>query len=398
MLIIEKKDISAYLVLTIFTMRSLCLTLNNTVGSNLPRLLIPIILIFLINADVRENGISTHSLLVILFYIVQIPATILISKDYISYYSYAIEAIGISYLCSRYIREDMMRAIRIIRNYMTFLVIVNIIIQMLFPAGIDVGSSTGGMYLFGIRIEFSAPYVLMIFCSLLYDALLYDRLYLSRQSIVMFVICFISLMAQQISTGIVAMSLIFVFIVLAYTFKGFKRINYWILLLIALVVTISIVVLQTSNFDFILNILGENETFSNRIYIWGSAIQQFLQRPIWGHGITQRGAFEITYASGWVGDTRPAHNQYLHVLYEGGIVAFIAYISFFLNLGNKIKKVDESHITFLIKMVVFVFCVMSITEIQSQRVWIFFAIAISFNVLEVLSRQDERGLLTEMEE
>lgn len=340
----------------------------------------PFILGVLLWQLIRSKAISRHSLLVILFYITLLIATLKGSKDYISYYSYAIQAIGASVICDKYIRYNKEWALKILRNYFIFISLVNMAFQLVFPSGILINGSP--QYLFGIRIEFTAPYVLMIFTSMMYDVISTNQFKISRVTKCMFVLSLISVIAQKVSTAIMAFFIIAVLVSLYKYFINFRTINYWVFLMIALILMIAIVFLsRTTLFAPLLELLGEDMTFNNRTFIWASAIVNFLQKPVWGHGVTQRAAFDIVYSANYIGESRPAHNQYLHVLYEGGIISIVVYCALFLHIGILMQKNHDTVKNCLVAIFVFAICLMSIGEIQSQRVWLFFLLSIAANVL-----------------
>ena len=376
-MIISKRNLRAYIVLLVFTTRSLCLFLSTSIGSNMPRIVMPLMLAYFAFSLIINKRNSFHCLLIIIFYLAALPATITLSKDYISYYSYAIQAIGITFVCSWYFSIDKLWALRVMRNFMIAVSLLNVIVQIFAPSGIVIGSNTP-QYLVGIRIEFTAPYMLTLFLCTLYDVYTSGRLELSRLTKSIFIVCFISLMAQSVSTGLVAFVLSAILVYFYKRFVTYSKKHFWVLLTVNLALFLGIVVFsQTNLFNPILNLLGENATFSNRTYIWTSAISNFLNKPIWGHGITMRGAFDIVYSVNYTGDSRPAHNQFLHVLYEGGIIQTITYIAFFVYFGILIRKQENKNICCIVSIFVFIIGVMSIVEIQSQRIWLFILLAVS---------------------
>ena len=385
---ISRKNLRVYIVLLVFTMRSLCLFLSTSIGSNMPRIIMPLMLAYYVFSLIINKRNSFHCWLIIIFYLAALPATMTLSKDYIAYYSYAIQAIGITFVCNWYFSIDKLWALTVMRNYMIAVSLLNVIVQIFAPSGIAIGSNTP-QYLVGIRIEFTAPYILTIFLCTLYDVYTSERLELSRFTKTIFIICFISLLNQSVSTGLVAFVLSAILVYL-YRLVTYSKKHFWVLLTVNLALFLGIAVFsQTNLFNPILNLLGENATFSNRTYIWASAISNFLKRPIWGHGITTRGAFDIVYSANYTGDSRPAHNQFLHVLYEGGIVQIIIYIAIFVYLGILIRKQKDKNICCIVSIFVFVIGVMSIVEIQSQRVWLFILLAVSACML---SQNDKEGI------
>lgn len=379
---LSKKNIYIYAILFVCSMRSMCLFLTMPITSNFPRLVMPLVAIGCFVPLFVRKRIAIQSWLVISFYMLLFCSTVRESKDYISFFSYGLQATCVTLLCNRYFIEDRLFALGILRKFLLFIVSVNLVIQLMFPNGVSINGNSL-QYLFGIRIEFTTPYLLLLFVLLLYDYERTGEICASKDTMLWFSMCFISALEQRISTCLVAMSLVVVLFIVYKYFIRFSRRHYWILISIAVLIFILIVFLSEMKFVApILNMLGEDVTYNNRIYIWASAIQKIVQKPVWGYGVTQRAAFDITYSANYIGEARPAHNQYLHILYEGGLMALIAYAIMFINIGMLIHKHEDKSEACIISIFLFVVCIISISEIQSQRVWVFLILAIAANFLD----------------
>lgn len=87
--------------------------------------------------------------------------------------------------------------------------------------------------------------------------------------------------------------------------------------------------------EFLNTTLGESESFIERGMIWHNAVENILKSPVWGYG---SGAVRIS--SDIEGVLRSAHNNYLQLMIQGGISAFIFYL---ILIWNCIKRHNVMH-------------------------------------------------------
>ena len=89
---------------------------------------------------------------------------------------------------------------------------------------------------------------------------------------------------------------------------------------------------------------GQSDPTSGRMHFWGVAWRIFLDHPIIGAGFDAFGVAFTRYDT-WNGFFRveQAHNDYLQILADGGILAFACIVSFlFLFLKLSLRQVDRS--------------------------------------------------------
>ena len=87
-----------------------------------------------------------------------------------------------------------------------------------------------------------------------------------------------------------------------------------------------------SNFVQRLHSITQSDEHSNaeRRLVWGSAIRMFEDHPVLGVGMAQFGDMYPQYISPVAKEPglRHAHNNFLHVLAEAGVVGFLAFVGF----------------------------------------------------------------------
>jgi len=147
-------------------------------------------------------------------------------------------------------------------------------------------------------------------------------------------------------------------------FSGFNR----FVLIIVLIMLISISsILLIENYILVLEGFGKNITLSNRIYIWNTAFQHILDKPLLGYGFDAFWLDQeyIMDEFGW--GSPHAHNNILELLLDVGIIgASFAGIIFYdiLKKGyDNIKNRGEYGSWFIISIFI-----LFITTLMNQRI------------------------------
>ncbi|WP_221567170.1 O-antigen ligase [Alkalihalobacillus sp. TS-13] len=135
-------------------------------------------------------------------------------------------------------------------------------------------------------------------------------------------------------TGLVLLfiSLIYVFF-LSETSKKFKIIKVSCILVILLIIFTVLkdsIILSLPNMQRFFMIEQEINSgqFGNREYIWKGGIDLFLKNPMLGIGV---GTFSFEIKD-YIGEMKVAHNTFLSILVEQGIIGFSIYLSIFLGI------------------------------------------------------------------
>lgn len=116
----------------------------------------------------------------------------------------------------------------------------------------------------------------------------------------------------------------------------------------------------------IVDVLGKDMTFTGRTYIWMVVIWGIMESPFIGHGIRETGDLFDVYIPRVnqipFQGTFSAHNQFLQILYEGGMMAIIIVVLSVVMLNNLLKQCNNKKINVLFKSVFIAFLLMIIGE------------------------------------
>lgn len=317
---------------------------------------------------------------VILFYGVLAVSTLMFSKSYGDYLTYMVQGVGLTIICQYYMDRNAYNYINLVRRLIVSFILLNVLTQILIPGGIPRGDFR--FYFIGSRISFFQPYILGLYLCFVCEVLEYGELKLTLETMLLYAACIVSFLAERVTTGLIAMAILTMMLPLLkariyqffdYTFLTVIALGAWFLIVIAF---------QTSYLGGVLGAFGEDLTFNSRTLIWRSALFHIIRSPIWGYGITASGSFDLDMGSGIgvYGFRRPAHDQLLHVLYEGGAVAAVVYLLMLVVIGISVYKCKNRSLKYVTSCVMFVFNVASIVEIQSQRGWMFIMFAVMAHI------------------
>lgn len=324
--------------------------------------------VFLWNYFVGEKNVYVN--LIILWQMAYMISSYINKNFTNSVLFYAINAITTTLFVMENIRINPYSFIRRARNWFFFLLVINLG-QLLF--GTPYASTSGSVYVLGLRVNFTLYCYAAVVLSLAYDYYVREIRGISRFSIAVFVAAVITLVIPMVATGLIG----FLVILLAYIVLKHEK-NYWILAVIAVVSTWGIIYQADfiQIFGSFLNLFGKDLTFSVRTYIWQRALSLIPLKPVWGYGISDM------FVPAFGGVDHPAHNEILNVLYRGGVVsfAFIA-VAFILVVKKSIGRGKWHRICMAF---LFGIAIVMITEIlSSQNAYQFILALFYFTNMEV---------------
>ena len=129
-------------------------------------------------------------------------------------------------------------------------------------------------------------------------------------------------------------------------------------IVVALILFIGIVFLRFQNiFSFIIEgWLKKDLTFTGRTYIWDIFISEIKKSILIGHGIVDSKYLILTLNAGH------AHNYFLQILYQGGLLTLSMFLGFFFSAINKVKNCNEKK---YVGIVIFAYLISFIFEAYS---------------------------------
>lgn len=322
---------------------------------------------------------SKYLLTVIVFYIVLLISTITNGKTIDAFLTYFVMACGVTMMVEDEVRNGPVKFIRILRNILAVLIIVNLVSVIIYTEGIPIAND-GILYdgILGDRIAFTPFIILFFLVTLLYDKLKNKNI--SAFSLFVIGCGGLTIIIQDISTGMIALAAAIILLILGYSGRP-KLISYWGLFISFIIIFVAIVIFSVQYHipyfsHLLVDVLGRDLTFDNRTVIWSTAIADIVKKPLLGYGMTTSGDIYVTFE--YVSKTLTAHNQILHVLHEGGVIALCIFTAMFIEAGRKISMRKMSYISYLMMTTMFSVMLMMITEVQSQKALIFILLALAY--------------------
>lgn len=298
-------------------------------------------------------------------------------------------------LSTVYMQRDKYGYIRMLRNILLVFFLINFLTIILFPNGLYTVARTFGYeddnrYWF-LGFKNGIPkygLVLTALCALNYQNSR-DRkdLRLIWLSVVTTVL---SSVLIQSSSGLVS-SVLYTFLIWLTLREKKSKIadlcrmrNYVIVVCIAFIGLVLTTKLLENQFlqYFITQVLGEKLTLSGRTLIWARVFEIIRQGENFLFGIGYLEESDVARIIGITRNTVDAHNFYLEVLLEGGIIGFILMIVLFARFVIVLDRYRNHSAAKVLSAFMFCIMIVFIVENTSMRyIWIIFGICANIDIL-----------------
>ena len=303
----------------------------------------------------RRGKIDKFILFIILFYCSFLFSTFYFSQSYVNLIYEFASILSWIVLFKINMLDNKDKFLTTLENTFFILLLINFITIILFPGGFYLNSSGySGNYFLGYDnnlITYIFPALALSFTNSLNK-----NGKIGLKSIFLLIISFCSIIFTWSATGVVSM-VIMIVLFFAYTInkKNFPIKKY---IVVALCLFIGIVFLRFQNiFSFIIEgWLKKDLTFTGRTYIWDIFISEIKKSILIGHGIVDSKYLIRTLNAGH------AHNYFLQILYQGGLVTFSMFLGFFFSAINEVKNCKEKK---YVGIVIFAYLISFIFEAYS---------------------------------
>ena len=147
-------------------------------------------------------------------------------------------------------------------------------------------------------------------------------------------------LCASITPKLTAIIILLTFAFLVFFLRVFRKKDVSLIFLFSLTIIVSIflIFIYSRNIDsfpvlgnIIIKIFGKRPTLTGRTEIWANTVDAFLRTPIIGYGDFPYITYDIRVAA-------HAHNEYLNIAVQYGVIGLAIYLSFVLRI---IKKIDN---------------------------------------------------------
>lgn len=385
-LTIKMNDLKTYVCLLLFIIPLIPLEglyYINRLSYNFIYLFLMVVDVIVIAGCYFMHLCKTHkcekiTVIMLLMSIYNIALTAFLGGDLYGVVGVWVYSITMIFLIELY-KERMRFFLYTVLFYLEVLLVLNLVLIALFPDGMYAGDALqyGKIWLFGYKSTLQCYVFPAVIVSLMFSA--YNKCY--KNTLFLLVISHIICLAA--SNSMLLMGLLFLdLIVFVRLYKKkfiTKKIFYisicGIIFGNILIVGFTEAFLANQTVQYIIySILGKNATLSMRTSNWAAVLPEILSSPFLGFGYTSSLTREVLYGR----VTAHAHNIFLELLYENGLVGLLIFVLFNILIFNKLYKNYEKTSSRVIFCAIVVIYVMYIFENlfrkSSVLIWAIFAL------------------------
>lgn len=268
-------------------------------------------------------------------------------------------------ICLQYWIEDYTEQVyKILYAYLFMLVFINWISVSLFETGLIQVSTYANKYVayyfLGVTNQMGA-YILFASCMSIIYCLIKEKICFS--AIILNLCGYFTLLQVWSATSLLGMTFMLISLLVLSQRKILKKIFTPIKNILYILCVHYLIVILSSGAAFsylIVNILKKDLTFSGRRTIWEYALLQIKESPFWGYGEIQNARY-IT-----VGTAKfNAHNIFLQISLEGGIILFLIMLGIILFCFLEVKQCKNEKIGIILTELGIILFVMMVAEVYS---------------------------------
>lgn len=325
-----------------------------------------IIFLFFIKNSHRIK-ISGCSFFIILYEIVLFCSTVFHNGDIVRYCGPAISVISLVLLVEFVNFNFFEDFLKILRNLLFSLLILEVVLQLLYPEGI-----IKEINFLGIDNRLVFFFIPLIFVSVSYDILKKEKISVLTLTIILLSLwSTISLWAVGGFLGII---ILFLSVVFEEKLSKLKLLSLTNVLLLILFLNCAVVLLQAQFYfeDFITEVLKKDVTLTGRTYLWDWAIESVLIYPTFGFGVQSEDFMRIVF--NWV--VHP-HNMLLNYLITSGLFGTAIIFVMYFYLCSKVNIIQNSRLRILSILTVFTILFLSIADTLDSSAFIMIYVIIS---------------------
>ncbi len=279
-----------------------------------------------------------------------------------------------------YSKKSPRELLQAIVNVLILILSLNCIISILYPDGL-----INEIYFIGIRTRFTDVVFVTIALTILLDKI--DNKVISARSIISLALCLFHIFNFWIATAIIGI----VVAAICYFIIHKKHIIIDLRMVALISIIITLLLLLTNIMDgfswFIEKYLGKSVTMSGRTVLWTLSKDYIESSPIFGHGTPVNGNFILSYYKGnYI--LRQAHNQWLQIMYEGGIVSSAFFVGMIYLVNAPLKKNISCTGEFkVVYIAIIAFLIMMLSEIFSHTPYFYVLLFVGYNANNFLSQK-----------
>jgi O-antigen ligase len=263
--------------------------------------------------------------------------------------------------------------------FFTAYIFINFASIILYPDGLYIVDDVKSYWFLGHKNSYVKYMIIAILFNFL--RIRFENKKVDLSIIALLIISFVSVLLVDSSTSIIGLSIISLYFIIPWFFNKFSKSAYKIYVIITCILCFLILILGVqNNFSYIIeNVFDRDASFTGRTIIWKANMEDISKQPILGHGIE---SVDLRIERAWYVEAVNAHNLYLEILYQGGLLLFISFIAIIIKTGIEIKKCKKNEAVSFVSLVVGTMLMMAIVE--SYPIYmIFMLLIIAMNIKHI---------------
>ena len=317
-----------------------------------------------------KNGMRKHitSLIMSVFFVFLVLALTVINNGNLRYAVFSYAPCLVMCLLIYTFRNKLNLLISVFLIVLEFWIYINLIAMILYPNGMYYVESNGTFYawIFGYKSSFQY-YILPALC---FGWLNWKYQKQNLRFMILVAACIYETLFSH-NAMLLGGSFIILMLIL-FDSKRFDNLlnirNYSIGIIISnlLVLFFTTWITRTNLGQMLLDRLGKNSTLSYRAsLIWPMTLTYIKKNPWIGYGVanpeTRAGIYGLDAAT-------HAHNQFLEIMYTGGLVLFVVFLFIYGNAFIKLLKNRNLESTRILSASLFVMFMMVTVEVFTRRI------------------------------
>lgn len=377
---IKKQYIKYLLCLAPFLLSAIVYVQLNASFANILLFLKMIAFIYILCEHLRPMSLTKLDFSFAIYFFIWLFSIIINGESVIDYFKEAVVILSFVFLIENaFDNASDKYLIQAFEHIFFGELVVNLICLIVYPDGLWKTYSIYGqeaIYSF-LGLDNQVTPLLIVAELILLVRVLYDGKRITRFSALYGIVLAANLFFMMSATGVIGCLIIPVVLWLGVKYR--KQINIKMILGVVIAIFLVVVVFRLQNiFAFIIEgVFHKDLSLSNRVGIWDRAIAEFRKKPLLGSGC---GTLAAT-----VGD-RNAHDFYLQILLQSGVIGFLAYVNVFRVALSKCWKTRYSDASLIVAATLCGYLICCISEVYSQS-WLSIILAIAYNVIIISQKK-----------
>lgn len=321
----------------------------------------------------------------IIFYIFLLVSTLLNQGDLVCYVKELISFLTTYFVIKFGLEKSPKKFINIFSTYLSLLLVLNTLSTIIFYPDAMFRDNNNPIFFMGGDNTSVRLYIIAVLFSFM-------KKYIKNKKMVMPVVSLLNLFVFSMIRDLGGGKICFIILLLCtgYLIYGVnipRKIMRKIIMVNVLLFFILVIVNKMSLFKFIIvDILHRNLSLTDRTIIWDITIKKIMSKPVMGYGMIDGLAFQsmLPYIIGV-----NAHNTYLMILFDGGIVLFAIFIISMIIVQMKFDSVKHDRWIYMIPLTLLT--IMIRAQIEGwDVVWLFILLFLcySYNKIEQLGKEE----------